>query len=241
MNDRKADHGPDWDTAQGGNESLHTRKSGKAEPLPISDFVAHSPDHTYIYRPIGDSWTSTAVTARVMPIEVGGKKLNPSVWLDRNDAVEQRVWAPGEPQIIEDRLVAEGGFFTKAGARVFNTYKPPQIITSISRDIRFWRDHLHALWPDEADHITRWFAHRVQRPGEKINHALVPGGDQGIGKDAVIAPLKHAVGSGISPRFRRRRRWAASTNFDSRWSCASPRAKTLAISTASPFTMAPRH
>ena len=43
--------------------------------------------------------------------------------------------------------------------------------------------------------MQRWFAHRAQRPGEKINHALVPGGDQGIGKDAVIAPLKHAVGS----------------------------------------------
>jgi Family of unknown function (DUF5906) len=43
--------------------------------------------------------------------------------------------------------------------------------------------------------MQRWFAHRVQRPGEKINHALVPGGDQGIGKDAVIAPLKRAVGS----------------------------------------------
>ena len=43
--------------------------------------------------------------------------------------------------------------------------------------------------------MQQWFAHRAQRPGEQINHALVPGGDQGIGKDAVIAPLKHAVGS----------------------------------------------
>jgi Family of unknown function (DUF5906) len=169
----------------------------KVPPLPISDFIAHSPDHSYIYRPTGEEWTSTAVNARVMPVPIGRgiKALPANVWLDRNDPVEQRTWAPGEPQIIEDKLVAEGGFFAKRGARVFNLYKPPQIMPSINRDIRLWRDHLHALWPSEADHITLWFAHRVQRPGEKINHALVPGGDQGIGKDAVIAPLKRAVGS----------------------------------------------
>jgi hypothetical protein len=143
------------------------QRQSKVSPLPISDFIAHSPDHSYIYRPTGEEWTSTAVNARVVPVEIGGKKALPAnVWLDRNNPVEQRAWAPGEPQIIEDKLVAEGGFFAKRGARVFNLYKSPRIIPSFSRDIRFWRDHLHALWPDEADHITRWFAHRVQRPGE---------------------------------------------------------------------------
>jgi hypothetical protein len=37
-------------------------------------------------------------------------------------------------------------------------------------------------------------AHRVQRPQEKINHALVLGGDQGIGKDTLLEPVKHAIG-----------------------------------------------
>ena len=95
--------------------------------LPISDFIAYSPDHTYIHRPTGETWTSTAVNARVMPVKIGGDKkaLAANVWLDRNDAVEQRTWAPGEPQVIENKLVAEGGFFAKQGARVFNVYKPP--------------------------------------------------------------------------------------------------------------------
>jgi len=168
----------------------------KAEPLPVSDFIAFSPDHTYIYRATGESWTSTAVNARVMPVEIGGGKkgIAANVWLDRNDAVEQRVWAPGEPQIIEDRLVAEGGFFPKQDARVFNVYKPPLVIATRTRSIRFWRDHLDALWPEQADHVERWLAHRAQRPGEKINHALVLGGKPGIGKDAVLDPLKRAVG-----------------------------------------------
>src|SRR5262249_45795514 len=34
----------------------------------------------------------------------------------------------------------------------------------------------------------------VQRPDEKPNHALVLGGGQGIGKDTILEPLKHAVG-----------------------------------------------
>jgi hypothetical protein len=34
----------------------------------------------------------------------------------------------------------------------------------------------------------------VQHPGEKINHALVLGGDQGIGKDSMLEPVKRAVG-----------------------------------------------
>jgi hypothetical protein len=34
----------------------------------------------------------------------------------------------------------------------------------------------HALG-DSADHIVLWLAHRVQRPGEKINRALLLGGD----------------------------------------------------------------
>jgi hypothetical protein len=37
-------------------------------------------------------------------------------------------------------------------------------------------------------------AHRVQKPHEKINHALVLGGKQGIGKDTLLEPLKYAVG-----------------------------------------------
>ena len=33
------------------------------------------------------------------------------------------------------------------------------------------------------------------RPEEKINHALVLGGKQGIGKDTLLEPVKRAVGA----------------------------------------------
>jgi hypothetical protein len=182
-----------------GDEAVSApRGASKAERLPIKDFTAFSPDHSYIYKPDGEVWSAAAVNARVLKIEVstrtGKKKLSASTWLDRNDAVEQRTWAPGHPQIIEDKLILAGGFFAKKGARVFNLYKPPMIIHPINDDISFWQSHLYELWPDQAEHIEKWFAHRVQRPGEKINHGLLLTGDQGIGKDAVIEPLKRAVG-----------------------------------------------
>ena len=34
----------------------------------------------------------------------------------------------------------------------------------------------------------------MQRPGEKINHQINEGGDPGIGKDAVVLPVAHAIG-----------------------------------------------
>ena len=98
-----------------------------------------------------------------------------------NEAVEQ--FKHHEPQIIENRLVAEGGFFPKPGVRIFNFYKPPQIIAAKSRDTRFWRDHLHALWPDEASHIERWKAHRVY-PARKSITRYSRGEQSGVGKDA---------------------------------------------------------
>src|SRR5205085_8626779 len=42
--------------------------------------------------------------------------------------------------------------------------------------------------------VVNWLAHRVQRPQEKINHALVLGGKQGIGKDTILEPIKTAIG-----------------------------------------------
>jgi Family of unknown function (DUF5906) len=57
-----------------------------------------------------------------------------------------------------------------------------------------WLDHVHKIYPDDANHIIIWLAHRVQRPQEKINHGLVLGGLQGIGKDTLLEPVKQAVG-----------------------------------------------
>ena len=77
---------------------------------------------------------------------------------------------------------------------MFNLYRPPIIVLGDPSKAGPWLDHVRRIYPDEADHIIAFLAHRVQRPQEKINHGLVLGGLQGIGKDTMLEPVKRAVG-----------------------------------------------
>jgi hypothetical protein len=104
-------------------------------------------------------------------------------------------WAPGLPLIIRDRLLHEGGWIKKRGVSCFNLYlPPPTIVDGKPGEARKWLDHVRIVYPDDSDHVLDWLAHRVQRPEEKINHALVLGGEQGIGKDTLLEPAKYAIG-----------------------------------------------
>ena len=108
----------------------------------------------------------------------------PSTWLDRNRPVEQMTWCPGLPMLIKDRLVVLGGWIERKDVTCFNLYRPPLIVLGDATKAGPWLDHVRKVfYPDDAEHIITWLAHRVQRPGQKINHALVLGGAQGIGKD----------------------------------------------------------
>ena len=85
--------------------------------------------------------------------------------------------------LIKDRLVVDGGWIERQDVTCFNLYRPPRIELGDAGKAGPWIDHVRKVYPDDADHIITWLAHRVQRPQEKINHALVLGGAQGIGKD----------------------------------------------------------
>jgi hypothetical protein len=88
-----------------------------------------------------------------------------------------------------------GGWFDRKGCCVFNLYRPP-MVKPIAGSADRWLAHIDRLYGAEhAAHIVRWCAHRVQKPADKINHALVLGGKQGIGKDTLLEPVKHAVGA----------------------------------------------
>ena len=117
-----------------------------------------------------------------------------SAWLDKNSPVEQMTWAPGLPMLIRHRLVSEGGWIDHANVTCFNLYRPPRIQPGDPAKAGKWIDHVKKIYPADAVHIIRFLAHRVQRPQEKINHALVLGGNQGIGKDTLLEPAKYAVG-----------------------------------------------
>jgi Primase C terminal 2 (PriCT-2)/Family of unknown function (DUF5906)/Bifunctional DNA primase/polymerase, N-terminal len=157
----------------------------------LADFVAYMPLHFYIFVPTREPWPATSVNAR---IRSKSKNVSATAWLDRNSPVEQMTWAPGKPMIIQGRLVADGGWIERNGVACFNLYRPPTIELGDPTKAGPWLEHAKKVYPNDADHIIKWLAFKVQNHGVKINHALVLGGPQGIGKDTLLEPVKHAVG-----------------------------------------------
>ena len=174
--------------------------------ISLDDFYAYMPLHNYIYIPTRSLWPAASVNSRIPPVPViengepvRDKKGKPvmmsaTAWLDKNRSVEQMTWVPGSPTAIPDRLIVEGGWIERPGVACFNLYLPPAIAPGNPAMAGPWLDHVRYIFSDEGDHIIDWLAHRVQRPQEKINHALVLGGMQGIGKDTILEPIKYAVG-----------------------------------------------
>jgi hypothetical protein len=173
----------------------------------LADLWAYMPMHSYIFAPCREHWPASSVNSRIPPIplvdgqgipvldEKGKQKtIAPAAWLDRHKPVEQMTWAPGSPMLIRNRLIAEGGWFPRDDVTCFNLYRLPKINPGDATKAGPWLDHCHNLYPAEADHLINWLACRVQRPQDKINHALVLGGNQGIGKDSLLEPVKYAVG-----------------------------------------------
>lgn len=177
-------------------------------PISVDDFWAYMPMHSYIYAPSREMWPAASVNARIPPIALldasgnavlgeDGKpiKIKASTWLDQNHPVEQMTWSPGEPMLIKHRLISEGGWIERAGCTVFNLYRAPQVEPDgNAAEAYIWLNHIQKVFPNDIDHIVNWLAHRVQFPEDKINHALVLGGLQGIGKDTLLEPVKYAVG-----------------------------------------------
>lgn len=176
-------------------------KNNKKDDSPLSadDFYAYMPMHSYIFAPVGEMWPGTSVNQRV---SIQGWK-SATEFLDQQRSVEQMTWCPGLPQVVADRLVLKGGWFARIGCNTFNLYRPPTVLAGVANDVEPWLAHVVRLCGEGADHVIRWFAQRVQTPHIKINHALVIGGDQGVGKDSLLEPIRLAVGdwnfSEVSP------------------------------------------
>jgi hypothetical protein len=181
-------------------QHIEPSQNGAAPPesgdgVRLADFWAYMPMHNYIFAPSRELWPGASVNARVPDVPgEDGKPMRAAAWLDKFQAVEQTTWWPGLPMIIEDRLISHGGWIDRPGVRVFNQYRPPIIAAGDAGHAGPWLEHVLRVVPDYADHTITWLAHRVQRPAEKINHALVLIGPQGTGKDTVIQGAIPAVG-----------------------------------------------
>src|SRR5262249_4952457 len=104
-------------------------------------------------------------------------------------------WHPGEPEIIRDKLAIDTGWIAKPGATSINLYVPPNVPPGDAAQATRWVEHWHKVYPNEADHLIAWLAHRAQCPGLKPNHCIVLVGDPDIGKDTLLYPVRHAVGA----------------------------------------------
>lgn len=167
----------------------------QASNLSIDEFASYLPERKYIYRPTGKIWEPAGINRAFPPIKEGKTTIKQSDLIDESCPVHDLTWAPGEPQIIEGRFLDHGGWLAKSGARVYNSYRAPLPCRGDIDQADRWLDHLARVYPDDASHIVDWLAHQVQRPGEKLNHALVLGGAQGIGKDTILEPVRRAVGA----------------------------------------------
>ena len=197
------------DRPRGADDDGPTAEGG-AQPgagVSLDDFHAYMEQHSYIYTPTRQPWPVSSVNARLGKVtlldsagkpkldEKGKEETIPaSAWLDQNKPVEQMTWAPGLPMLIRNRLVSHGGWINRPGTTCFNLYLPPTIVPGNAAEADPWLDHINKIYPTDADHIICWLAQRAQQPAVKINHALVLGGPQGIGKDTLLDPVKQAIG-----------------------------------------------
>jgi hypothetical protein len=170
-----------------------TVPSRTPDELVPEDFWAYLPTHTYINVRTRELLPAEAVNGHLRRFkETLGMK--PSEYLDLFRAVQQMSWQPSHPEVIEG-MVADGGQLRPdAKGRIYNRYRASDAVANVA-DATPWLDHVRRLYPNDADHMIRWFAYRVQYPGGKINHALVIGGAQGIGKDMLLEPLRYGVGA----------------------------------------------
>jgi len=180
----------------------------------LNDYWAHLPSGKMIYERTGELFNSASVDKHIGrvkdPMKTEGPGTLASTWLSQHRFVKSMGWAPGEPKIIENKVLTNDGWIRSHGDRTFNLYVPPHV-DRIEGDVSKWLSHIKAIYPGEADHIVMWLAHRVQRPGEKVNHALVFIGSQGIGKDTILKPAITAIGPQNFKQI------TAKTFFNSEW------------------------
>jgi hypothetical protein len=152
-----------------------------------ADFCAYLPDHSYIFTPTGTFWSKEGINACL------GRGVNKRI--DAYQPTHHLTWAPGHPMLIENQLVIDGELVERNGVMTFNLYRPPMLKYGDPAKSEPWLELVHKVYPNDAARLITYLAHRVQRPGEKINHGLVMGGAPGIGKDTIIEPAKRAVGA----------------------------------------------
>jgi hypothetical protein len=90
----------------------------------------------------------------------------------------------------------EGGWLEKPPKYFQHLYGAASSKGGDANEAQPWLDHVRKVYPDDADHLIKWLAYRMQFPEIKINHGLILGSDKhGIGKDTILEPVVRALGA----------------------------------------------
>lgn len=145
-----------------------------------------------------EDWPTRTVPARgggqrVVPI----KPSNEIARIENGLMVDGSTWWPGKPMFIQDQLVGARGEVYLEGALTINIYSAPDHSRlKHTKTADKWVQHVKTLFPDEIEHehFFDYAAHMLQKPQDKVNHGVVISGQQGIGKDTALLPLRRGVG-----------------------------------------------
>jgi len=176
--------------------------------LSFDDLCSYAPSRCCIYLPCKTMWPNASVDDRLPPMPLLDANGNPikntqgkvvmtkaTVRLAKERSIESFTWDPGMPEFIPGYVVVDGGYIAKPGATTYNFYRPPpNIKLGDPAQATRWVEHWHAIYPNDADYCIDWLSCRVQRPGVKINHALVLGGAPKIGKDTLLEAIVYTLG-----------------------------------------------
>jgi len=110
-----------------------------------------------------------------------------------------RVFREESGKVVEGITYRPGAdrFVTEDGHELLNLFRGSTLAATPGGDASPWLDLLAHVVPDDPvrEHILNFLAELVQHPGVKINHSILIGGNQGIGKDSVLKPIVDAIGS----------------------------------------------
>jgi hypothetical protein len=86
------------------------------------------------------------------------------------------------------------GMVDEDGVKIGNVYVKSND-TGVAGDCGIWLNHFDKIgWGEYREHMLNWMAYTVQFPQNKINHMLLLGGGEGVGKDFLLFPLIKAMG-----------------------------------------------
>lgn len=106
--------------------------------------------------------------------------------------VDKLTYSPGQPRFCKER-----SFNSNSVLDCINVWVKNDIDTDLEGDITPWLDMMRLVFDGDEEairHVTSFLAFMIQNPGERINHALVIQGAQGLGKDSIFKAVAAILG-----------------------------------------------